>query len=134
MTAKSGAPQKKCTGAALADEARAECFENTIALQKHPPKAVGVLRVICSVSFVLIESNRFRHFVGFWVNLHHEIELFHFFSEPPVKSRDGLRSEWKTRGAAVIALDLELVSDKVEVDLKRSRDLWNRAGGETPWR
>ena len=49
-----GSAPKKVHRAALADETRAECFENTVALQKHPPEAVGVLRVVGGVGFVLI--------------------------------------------------------------------------------
>jgi hypothetical protein len=78
------------------------------------------------VSFVLIETDGVRDLVGFGVNLHLEIELFHFFPEPPVENCYGLGLEWKTTGGAVVALDLELVRDKVEVNLKRSGAESNR--------
>ena len=129
-----GCAPKEVHRAALADEARAECFEDTVALQKHPPEAVGVLWVVGGVSFVLIEWNGVRDLVGFAINLHLEIELGHFFSEPPVKNCDGLWLEWKTRGAAVIGLDLELVRDEIEVDLERSHAVRNRTRREAPRR
>ncbi len=103
-------------------------------MQKHAPEAIGVLRVVGRVSFVLIERNRVRDLVGFEVDLHFEIELLHFLLESPVKNRDGLRFERKTSGGAVVALDLERVRNKVEVDLKSPRAVRNRAGGEPRWR
>src|SRR4029078_10816283 len=96
----------------------AKNLENTIALQKHAPKTIGVLPIVGRVDFVLFERDGVRNLVRLGIDPLFKIELFHFVHEPPVKHRDRLPLERKSRSGAAIVLDPELMLDKGEVYLK----------------
>ena len=58
VTARSGAPQKKCTGLHLPVKRPRNSLEHAIGLHEDAPEAVGVLRVVGAVRLVLVEGQR----------------------------------------------------------------------------
>jgi hypothetical protein len=120
--------------AALADKARAKFFEDTIRLHEHPPKPVGILRVVRVMSFILIEGDGIGNLVGLLIDVYLNIELPHFVLKLPVERCDRLGLQGKPGEAAVAGLKLYLMTDEVKVDLKRPVSLRNGAGGKTPGR
>src|SRR6266550_1851581 len=86
---------------ALAAETRTKFFENTICLQEHAPKAVGIFQIVSGVFLIMIERDRFQRFVRLHSNLYFNPELSQVGHDLTIKIRDTLRLQ---RDHTLIAL------------------------------
>ena len=79
VTARSGAPQKKCTGLHLAYESGAKYLEDAVGLHQRTPESIDVLGVVGSVLFIVIEADRIFDFIRKRMNAQSNVELFNSF-------------------------------------------------------
>src|SRR5687768_4189289 len=91
-----GRTPEKVYRAAFADEARAESGEDALALHEDAPEPVGVLGVVRTVNFILIERNRVGNFIGIAVDRHRQAEPLQLVHQPRVEPGDGPRLQRET--------------------------------------
>ena len=75
VTARSNAPQKKCTGLLLPMKRPRNCLKYPVDLHQRPPEAMDVGRVVGGMHMVLVERNGVDHFVRHRMDRDVKIEL-----------------------------------------------------------
>src|SRR5438477_8852252 len=95
------AAPEKMHRTALAAETRTKFFENTICLQEHAPKAVGIFQIVSGVFLIMIERDRFQRFVRLHSNLYFNPELSQVGHDLTIKISETLRLQ---RDHTLIAL------------------------------
>src|SRR5262245_51556030 len=115
-----GRAPEKMHRTALTDEARAKLFEDAVCLNQDSPEPVRIVRIVCCVRFVSVESDGIGNLIGFIVDLHIQLKPLHLFREAFVKLRHRLRLKRNCTNPAVAGLDSQLMTYEVEVDLEDS--------------
>src|SRR6266566_5047017 len=120
------AAPEKVHRTALTTEPRAEFFKYAIALHKHAPEPICIFAVVGAVIFIAIERDRILNLVGHGVDAHAQFKMVQRLHYHPVKLRDGKRLEVDCLACAIAFLDVQLMIDKIEHNLKRGKASWDR--------
>src|SRR5580765_6537416 len=115
----------------LANEPRAKLVEDTTSLHEYSPEPVGVLRIVATMRFILVEGDRVGNLVGASVRSHSQFEPFHFLHEAPVERGHRLRLERQIRLPTIGRLHDQLMSEKIEINLERPSSIWNQRCGQS---
>ena len=116
---------------ALAEEAAAKFLHDPIGLNQDSPKPVCVVAIVCFMRLVLIEPDRIGHFIWLFADIDVQTETVQLLHQAPIERHNRLRFQRKAARAAVAFANHQLMMNEIEVDLKGTKAVRNRRGGET---
>src|SRR5438128_7686803 len=112
------ASPKKMNRTAFPAKTRAEIFKYPIGLDERAPEAACVFGVVGSMLLVAIQRNRILDLVRHGVDTNRQLKLGQSTHDGPVKIRNRTRPQFGGAMPAIIAIDPELVINKIKSNFK----------------